>query len=74
MAINEGCGISQMYSALILKVINTATNFKYSCCCTKITDSKDSNHCTDCTFSDSPVSSVTDIVEEGESLFCAMNC
>ena len=65
--------ISQINSVLISKVLNTSTNFKYSCCYTKLPDSGDSSECTACSFVTDPASSATDVVqesfEEGGTLF-----
>ena len=35
MQINQGFGLSTFYSVLVNKVINTAVDFKYSCCFTR---------------------------------------
>ena len=74
MPINEGCGISHIYSTLVSKVVNTATNFRYSCCFTKLPDLNDCSDCKNISSEDNLSSATTDDVQElfevGETLFC----
>ena len=74
MPFNKDYRVSRIYSTLVSKVINTATNFRYSCCFTKLPDLNDCTDCKDCSSKDILASTTTDDVqelfEEGETLFC----
>ena len=62
MQINQGFGLSTLYSVLVNKIINTAVNFRYSCCFIK----------TDAQASGAYASEVEkSLFEIGETLFYA---
>ena len=62
MQINQGFGLSTLYTVLVNKVINTAVNFRYSCCFIK----------TDAQASGAYASEVEkSLFEIGETLFYA---
>ena len=58
---------------MVSKVINAATNFRYSCCFTKLPACTKCDGCESCTASNESIVCATDIkqevFEEGETLF-----
>ena len=48
MQTNQEFSASRMYSALFFRVINTATDFRYSCCFTSLPDPDICHGCTGC--------------------------
>ena len=73
MLINDSSKTSRIYSILVSKVIDTATNFRYSCCFTKLPSCTNCAGCESCTVSNDSIACSTDIkqetFEEGEILF-----
>ena len=73
MQVNQGLSVSRIYSALVSKVINTATDVRYSCCFTCLADSDVCHGCDGC----GSAALTTDVkqifFEEGETSFCAID-
>ena len=73
MQVNQGFSVSRIYSALGSKVINTATDFQYSCCFTCLPDSDVCHGCDGCVSAALTTGIKQEVFEEGETLFCAID-
>ena len=73
MQVNQGFSVSRIYSALVSKVINTATDFRYSCCFTRFPGSDICQGCEGCSSTVLAADVKQELFEEGETLFCGID-